>query len=356
MSVSHPVTAQSRLLTGSNPFSVEPEMDLLHTAPADAQGWSETMFFHAWSPREGIGVFVHAGRWPSDLDLWWAQVIAMLPDGELLVDRSWGRATDNRGPATGNLKVTCTTPLHSWRLTFDGAGAICDLGIMATGAVGAGPARRLSFDLELEAVGPVWDLHGALGIDGLSWASFHHNQGFRTKGSLTAGALRWDIDGVAHRDHSSGSRDVGQLGGLHFFLMVFPDSGRVVNGLVNWRQDGNVDHRTFCTQKAGVCEVGTDVRVTGLNSVATHEPRSMDVTLQRADNSPEVLKAIWLHGYSLTYLQPNENINGVDLCSEPDALVVTQSTVRVVAPDGEVGYGVIERDYRPSALPSSEER
>jgi hypothetical protein len=63
-----------------------------------------------------------------------------------------------------------------------------------------------------------------------------------------------------------------------------------------------------------------------------------------------------LHGYSLTYLQPNENINGVDLVSQPDPVVVTQSTVRVVAADGEVGYGVIERDYRPSMLPSTEER
>jgi hypothetical protein len=62
------------------------------------------------------------------------------------------------------------------------------------------------------------------------------------------------------------------------------------------------------------------------------------------------------HRASLTYLQPNENINGVDLVSRPDPVVVTQSTVRVVAADGEVGYGVIERDYRPSMLPSTEER
>jgi hypothetical protein len=354
--VSRPITAKRRLIAGNNPFAVDPELDLLHKAPADVPGWSETMFFHAWSPRDGVGVFVHTGRWPSDLDLWWAQVIAMLPNGELLVDRSWGRATDNRGPATGNLKIACTASLRNWRLAFDGAGAICDLSAMAAGAVGAGPARRLSFDLGLEAVAPVWDLHGALGIDGLSWASFHHNQGFQAKGSLTAGSQRWAIDGVAHRDHSSGPRDVGGLGGLHFFLVVFAESGRVVNGLVNWRGDGTVDHRTFCTQQAGVCEVGTEVRVTGLRSVATHEPRQMDITFQRADDSTEVLKATWLHGYSLTYLQPNENINGVDLSSQPDPLVVTQSAVRVVAPDGEVGYGVIERDYRPSVLPSSEER
>jgi hypothetical protein len=79
-------------------------------------------------------------------------------------------------------------------------------------------------------------------------------------------------------------------------------------------------------------------------------------TLSRADESTQVLKATWSQGYSLTYLQPNENINGVDLVSQPDPVVVTQSTVRVVAADGEVGYGVIERDYRRSMLPWTEER
>jgi hypothetical protein len=56
------------------------------------------------------------------------------------------------------------------------------------------------------------------------------------------------------------------------------------------------------------------------------------------------------HRASLTDLQPNEKIN------RPDPVVVTQSTVSVVAADGEIGYGVIERDYRPSMLPSTEER
>jgi hypothetical protein len=349
------VTAERRVL-GDNPFGVEPGLDLLHAVPVEVPGWSETMYFHVWSPEHRVGVFVHAGRWPADLDLWWAQVIAMLPDGELLVDRSWGRAVDERGPATGNLRVTCTTPLRSWRLAFDGAGAVSNLEAMTAGPVGGGRARAFSFDLELQAVAPVWDMHGALGIDGLSWASFHHTQGFHATGRLTVGSRSWDVDGVAHRDHSSGPRDIGGLGGLHFFVVVFPRTGRVVNGLVNWRRDGQVDHRTFCIQQAGVCEIGTDVRVTGLHSIATHQPRRMTITLSRADESMQVLKATWLHGYSLTYLQPNENINGVDLVSQPDPVVVTQSTVRVVAADGEVGYGVIERDYRPSMLPSTEER
>lgn len=353
-------TSTNQVRLGDNPFDVSPGADLLHTTPTDLPGWSETMYFHVWSPEAGVGVFVHTGRWPADVDLWWAQTIALLPDGELLVDRSWGRAVDNRGPATGNLRITCEEPLRRWRLRFDGAGTVASLDDMAAGPVGAGPARAFAFDIELDAAAPVWDMHGALGlpraaIENLSWASFHHTQGFRARGDLRSENRQWSIDGVAHRDHSSGVRDVSGLGGLHFFVVVFPDSGRVANGLVNWRPDGNVDHRLFAVQEAGNCETGTDVRVTGLQCYRTHQPHQMSITLGRNGGQYQ-MRAERLHGYSLTLLSPNENINGVDLNTQPDALVVTQSTVRVVAPDGEIGYGVIERDYRPSMLPSVEER
>lgn len=353
------------VLTGANPFGVDPSDDLLHPVPEGVPGWSETMYFHVWSPEaadgEGVGIFVHCGRWPEDPELWWAQVIALLPGGRLLVDRSWGRAPDDRGPATGNLRIRCVEPLRRWRLEFDGAGEVTDLATMVTGPSGAGPARPFSFAVDLDAAAPVWDMHGALGIDGLQWAAFHHTQGFRATGSLRAGQEAWTLAGVAHRDHSSGPRDVTRLGGLHFCVVVFPDSGRVVNGLVNWRTDGTVDHRTQALFQGGTSddttvETGSSLTVTGLADHRTHEPHHLVVAFERADGSPYTMKAERLHGYTLTFLAPNENINGLDLRTEPDALVVTQSTVRVLAPDGEVGYGVIERDYRPSQLPSPEER
>lgn len=362
MSATTPATV--RVLAGSNPFAVDPVDDLLHAVPADLPGWSETMFFHVWSPVEGVGAFVHCGRWPADPELWWAQVIALLPDGRLLVDRSWGRAPDDRGPATGNLRITCEEPLKRWRLEFDGAGEITDLASMVEGPSGAGPASPFTFGIDLEAAAPVWDMHAALGMDGLQWAAFHHTQGFRATGRMSAGGPAgdtWDITGTAIRDHSSGPRDVSRLGGLHFCVFVFPGSGRVVNGLVNWNTDDEVDHRTHAIFEGGptedgTVEIGASIRFTGLADFRTHEPHDLDVAFERADGSSYAMKAECLHGYTLTFLAPNENINGVDLRTEPDALVVTQSTVSVVAPDGEVGYGVIERDYRPSRLPSPEER
>ncbi|WP_139826617.1 hypothetical protein [Mycobacterium paraintracellulare] len=348
-------TPPKRVLRGPNPFGVLGEYDLLHPVQHDVSDWSETMYFHIWSPAEGVGLFVHIGRWPGDLDLWWGQVIAMLPNGELLADRSWGRAADGRGPATGNVKVTCVEPLKKWKVTFDGAGEPTTRARMAVGPVGAGRATAFRFDVELDAAAPVWDMHAALGFENLSWAAFHHTQGFRCRGSLSVeGDRQWSLDGVAHRDHSSGPRHLADFGGLNFFVAVFPDCGRVANGLVNWRREGQVDIRISTVQQDEVCTIGTDLTITGLSDLATHEPHHLTLTV--GVDPPEVYTAEFLHGYTLTLLEPNVNVNGAAMEEEHDPLLVTQGAMKFTAPDGQVGWGVVERDYRRSFLPSPEAR
>ena len=353
---------ETSVLHGSNPFDVDPELDLLHPVQRDTPHWSETHFFHVWSPEEGVGLFLHTGRWPGDLDLWWAQTIALLPDGELLVDRSWGRAVDNRGPSTGNLHLTCEEPLSRWKIRFDGAGEVTDVRRMSEeGPSGAGPACAFQADIDLTAAAPVWDMGAALGapkaqIDDLSWASTHFTQGFTAKGELRAGDRSWKIDGTGIRDHSSGPRDVSELGGLGFWVVVFPEAGRVVNGLVNWKPDGQVDHRVATVFENDSTTTVFDARCTGLESPVTHSPHEITIEMASVEGGVDTYEAERIHGYSLTFLEPNENLNGIDLRSQPDGLIITQSTVRVVAPDGAVGYGVVERDSRPSLLPHADPR
>ena len=33
--------------------------------------WSETKWFGCWNADDGVGLFVHAGRYRDNLDLWW---------------------------------------------------------------------------------------------------------------------------------------------------------------------------------------------------------------------------------------------------------------------------------------------
>lgn len=345
----------NRTLHGDNPFNVHPDHELLHPVRHDVVDWSETQFFQLWSPEAGVGLFVHIGRWPGDLNLWWGQSIAMLPDGTLLVDRSWGRAVDDRGPATGNLRVQCVEPLKRWHVSFDGAGQPTTLEQMATGPVGAARAVAFTFDVDFEAAAPVWDMQGALGFDNLNWAAFHHVQGFRATGSLsTEGGREWRLDGVGYRDHSSGPRNITDLGGLNFFVAVFPEVGRVSNGLVNWRRYGEVDHRVFSVQQEGRCEIGYDLSMTGLADIATHQPRDIVVVL--GGKTPRRYTAQWLHGYTLTLLEPNINVNGAAHQEQDDPLFITQGAFRITAEDGAQGWAVIERDYRRSLLPAAAPR
>jgi hypothetical protein len=314
------------------------------------------MYFHVWSPEAAAGVFIHIGRWPADLELWYGQVIALLPDGTLLADRSWGRSDDGRGPATGNVTVRCLEPLRRWRLAFDGAGEPTSLVRLAREPVGSGRAAAFGFEVELDAAGPIWDMSSSNGRDGVEWGSVHHVQGHFARGFMWSEGRRWSLDGVAVRDHSSGPRDVTDVGGCHHFAWVFPSSGRVVNGTVAWRRDGSVNLRAYAEQQDGECVLGDDIKVTGLADLATLAPRDPSVVLTGSDGRSQTFTTEVLHGYVLTMLEPNLNINGAAHTESEDPLFVTQSTVRVTAPDGEVGFGILERDYRRSLLPSIEPR
>ena len=87
-----------RVLSGENPFGVDPD-HYMSAATPDYQDalWSETHFWSAWNPDEGVGLFIHVGTTPEDPDLWWAQVVAYLPGGRLCVQRLWGQTTGDSG-------------------------------------------------------------------------------------------------------------------------------------------------------------------------------------------------------------------------------------------------------------------
>ena len=69
-------------------------------APTDREtkNWSETRWLGTWNPDAGVGVYLHAGRFRHDVDLWWAQTIVYLPEGRIAVDRSWCPFASARRP------------------------------------------------------------------------------------------------------------------------------------------------------------------------------------------------------------------------------------------------------------------
>lgn len=347
-------TRGARAVTGANPFGVAPDRDLLNEPRLDIPHWGETMYFGIWSPEESVGIWIHTGRCPEDLGLWWAQTVAMLPRGKLLMDRSWGRSADDRGPSTGNLVIRCDEPLQGWRLRYDGAGEHTTTEQAARGPVGAGPCLPFRFDVRLKAMAPVWDMDAALGIEDLGWAHVHHEQALRSTGELVFEEQTFRLDGVCFRDHSAGPRDFTTLGGDQFFNAISPHTGRVAHGLINWKQDGKVDHRTFATYSDGTYELFGEGTMTGIEDPVMHSPR--DIVVRVGAGAKQVtLRGEVLHGFTVSLLEPNININGAALF-HPDPLILTEGFVRWTWPDGDVGYGKFERDYRLRMIPSVDPR
>jgi hypothetical protein len=245
-------------------------------------------------------------------------------------------------------------PLESWTLRYAGAGEATTTRGAASGPVGAGPCVPFSFEVSLTALSPVWDMDAALGIDALNWAHIHYEQAHTSTGTLTVDGKDYRLDGVGFRDHSAGPRDLTDLGGDQFFNAVSP-SGRVAHGLVNWRQDGTVDHRTFATYQDGRYELFPNGDMTGISDRVRHEPRNVVMNIGGGDQDLISLRGEVLHGFTVSLLEPNVNINGAALF-HPDPLILTEGILRYTWPDGEVGYGKFERDFRLRMIPSVEPR
>ena len=355
--------SKNPIFQGDNPFAVDlNHYDSLATPQPDVSEWSETHFWSVWNPDAGVGLFIHVGVDPADLSLWWAQVFAYLPDGMVVADRSWGRSEDKRGPTTGNFRAVCTEPLRRWALTFDGAGEIVSSQEMATRLVGAGAPVPMAFEVELTATMPIWDLFKAVKIDNTDVGHIHHEQVMVSKGSLRVGGKEyggeWRLDGVAFRDHSQGGRNLTGFGGDHLLGAYFPASGRSLQTLIFWDRSGNIHFRTAAIHQGDRLEIIDDLEMSGLEK-GIDRPRSLydltgnpkSFTMHLNTNSgPVKIEGEALHCVNISLFGVNTNVNGSAINIPGDHMLLAECPIRLVWPDGDVGYGHFERCYKKSLL------
>ena len=350
------------VLTGANPFGAEPADDLLHEPLHEVPLWSETHFFTVWNPAENVGVWIHVGTHWEDPGIWHGQVFAYLPGGEEVVgDISWGRPIDD-GPQTGAFRASCVEPLKRWKLTYDGVGERTTIERAGSGLFGGGPAfTPFSFEVELDAAMPIYNLFTAAGLEGRDWAGIHHEQTMRSSGTLKVhGVGEWSLDGCSFRDHSVGPRDFSTLGGDHFLGVLFPESGRSITTLIMWSRENRIDLRAASINDGAELELIADVEMTGLehdtsDPAGLHDtvanPRKLELMLGRADGERLILPVEILHTAPQTYFDPNIFCNGCAVGAvDENPMFSAQCAVAVTWTDGERGYGNLERTYRRSQL------
>jgi hypothetical protein len=353
-----------RVLSGDNPFGVaEDHYARCHNPDYDDYLWSETHFWSCWNADERVGFFIHTGVTPEDHDLWWAQVMLYLPDGRALADISWGRSPDRDGPRTGNFHAR-SMKLGHFHLTYDGAGEISSTADMANRVVGGGHCMPFRFDVEIAPAMPVWDLFKAANLTEREWGGTHHEQVHTCRGELQVGGPKgrsYRLDGVTFRDHSIGRRDFSGLGGDHLFGGHFPDSGRSIQTLLMWNNTGGVEVRVASIWEDGELELIGDVEMTGVEhgttsprslTKLTGEPLEFDLTMVRRTGERVAVGCEVEHNVNMSNTDPNTNLNGIELGVGDKVLLLAESQLKLTWPDGEVGYGHLERGYRRNLLPA----
>jgi hypothetical protein len=247
------------------------------------------------------------------------------------------------------VSVRCVEPQGRWTLAFDGAGEVSSTRELSERLVGAGVAAPFRFELELEAVVPVYDMHAAMGRE-MDWemGGLHHVQGLTATGSLTALGRTFELAGPAIRDHSRGDRDFTSFGGHVWNYAVWPESRRALCVFGMWSKAMEPTNAVAMVMDAGRTEISADFDITGKSAPGGH-PRELDLRIVRPDGSRLELEGEVVHNVSLTYVEPNHNLNGTD--GTDDALLGDESIVRWTWPDGEPGYGQYERGARGSMLP-----
>jgi len=255
------------------------------TAPTEPF-WTENLLFAGSDPVADIGFWLHLGTVPNDWSMWEDRVILRLPgDQGVLSMWAYHRTAPERRPAGSNLAFECLEPFRRWRVTFDGFAQHIANADMAAGLAPDGPRKRLTIDLEVTCVTPVWDAQtsaksasGKGDMNSQSWAKEHYEQMWRAKGKVRVGEQEIAFDGTGWRDHSRGPRGgaTADPWGGHVILGCLFPSGRAVILSRYWRPDGVINLEGGCVIDADGtfhhARFGEGPRLTGLELSGEHLP------------------------------------------------------------------------------------
>lgn len=320
---------------------IPPEHDLIHTPPSGQPLWSESFFWFAYDPVPETGVVLHVTRMPADPGVWRAIVGVYLPDGELLVSKSYGRLGSDHGPGTGPLTITCEKPLHTWRIQFDGAAQRTRSAVLGAGPLVDGGAEPLRLDLTFDASAPIFDLAGDLADH--DFAAAHQQQAGQMTGTVTTRDGSVELDGFSYRDHGWGPRDLSSALGDAWNTVRFPRAGLLCS--IDFRSE-KARIKTGYAEQDGTFTAVTPLRTPPLDT-GEAEPTRFELVLRRGDEDITVQAEV-VHYFTFTFVIPNDVVIGSDRARD-DSLHACEAVVRYEL-DGETAYGLCERLNRVSAL------
>ena len=195
--------------------------ELPSTDVPDIPTWSENYCWTGYDYRRRIGYWLHLGRWIEDPHIWREEVIVFLPDGTVLVRRSFGRSRIDNGAEGALLRFVCEAPGMHWRLQYSGPVQRATLEQQMRAPLPH--ARTLDFlniDLEFTGNAPVWQFPDH---DNTTIGRWHYEQHGTVTGKIRHGSDVYTFNGHGYRDHTRGPRELSPVNGHCWIQGRFAD-------------------------------------------------------------------------------------------------------------------------------------
>jgi hypothetical protein len=331
----------------STALEVAPARDLMQPI-GRTPNWSENLLFVMYG-RTGSAApagWAHWSRVPARPQLWEGILALYLPDGGLLLHRSFGAGPEPQHAASsGPLSFRCVQPMRHWSIHLDGMMRRTDTAQVTTGTLPDGPWEPVRFDAEFTGIAPTWSAHG---LDRQEWADEHLEQPGRIVGSVRIGDTEYALDTHGFRDHSYGPRDYAKILGDGWLSGVFP-SGRTVLAIVVWTLTDGVPPYVvgFVDDQHGRHPV-TDFRLPMLAG-ADGSPAEFTAEV-RTEQGSSTIEVAMTHRTNYTLDNPVGMTLGTR--GDPSDLIAVEGPARLRW-DGEETDGWIERFIRVNRLTQS---
>jgi hypothetical protein len=313
----------------------------------DVPLWNETRWHTCWNAEQGVGLYLHLGRFRQDLDLWWAQIGAYLPDRQLCVDRLWGKNPAAAGATIGGLQIDISE--DGWSSSFEGVGELTTIDALGQAPRGSSaPSRPMRWEVTATAAAPVWDMYAGGGEERIAHAGdMHVQRAYETTGWLRIGSDEYRLDGVGWNDHSTGVRDLSPSWRYHSFLVLMAPEW-TAHLISMGMADGEKPLGAFFRRDGGREQIA-HVEFPRMTD-ATGGPIHGALEFELSSGERFAYDVELVHAFPITVTEDNDNINGVDWNLPADPLVLVEGIGQVTGADGQTFHCFHERTARRNML------
>lgn len=325
-------------------------MDFNVTPKHDVPLWNETRWNGCWNADEGVGLYLHMGRFRHDLDMWWGQIGVYLPDQQLCVQRIWGRNTAAAGCQFAGLDLRMTE--DGWTCTFDGVGELTDIVALSENVRGASaPSTSMAWQVEAKPATPVWDqmAEKGSGEGPLHAGDAHVQQGYETTGTLRVGGKEFRLDGIGFKDHSSGTRDFGPWRSHQYLQIVGPEWTAHLISMAGPDGDDMPPMGAFFRRSDGKQETITRFDLPRMTD-PSGGPIEGDLVFEIGSGERFEFTTELLHAFPIGITEDNDNMNGINWDLPDNLVILCEGKGRLAAPDGTVLHCFHERTMRRNLL------